>query len=119
MQLELFPEADPTGRSPHDPGAKLDAGKTRLGLVLGGFAAALEQVGRVGTYGVQKYTEDGWKSVPDGQARYTDAMFRHLLTEMEGEIFDPDTGLYHAAQTAWNALARLELMLKEEVNVDE
>lgn len=37
-----MPEHDPTGRSAHEPGAKLDAGKPRCGLVLGGFSRALE-----------------------------------------------------------------------------
>lgn len=106
-------ERDPNGKNPHDGGAKLDAGKNRLGLVLGGFARALTEVGRVGTYGAGKYTEDGWITVPDGDARYTDAMLRHLLAEMRGEDVDPDTGLLHAAHTAWNALARLDLMLRE------
>jgi len=30
--------------------------------------------------------------------------------------FDVETGLLHAAQEAWNALARLELILREEEN---
>jgi hypothetical protein len=39
-------------------------------------------------------------------------MGRHLIAEeIEGPI-DASTGLSHAAQTAWNALARLELMLR-------
>lgn len=105
-------ENDPNGFGPHTAGAKLDAGKNRLGLVLLGFARALEQVGRVGTHGATKYTDDGWVSVPDGERRYTDAMLRHLLREATGEEIDPDTGLHHAAQVCWNALARLELTLR-------
>lgn len=111
-------ELDPTGRDAHAPGAKLDAGKNRLGLVLGGFARALQEVGKVGTFGANKYTADGWRSVPNGQARYTDAMFRHLLKESEGEANDPDSELKHAAHAAWNALARLELALIEESELD-
>ena len=42
-------EADPNGRHPNEAGAKLDAGKNRLGLVLCGFARALQEVGKVGT----------------------------------------------------------------------
>ena len=106
-------EADPSGISPHTPGAKLDAGKNRLGLVLQGFANALEEVGRVGTFGANKYTDNGWMSVPNGHARYTDAAYRHLLKEAQGELLDPDSGLQHAAHAAWNALARLELKLRE------
>lgn len=110
--MNTFPELDPTGKDPHAPGAKLDAGKTRLGLVLGDFALALEQVGRVGTYGAKKYTDHGWISVSGGVERYTDAMWRHLLREATGEAVDFDTGLLHAAHAAWNALARLELAIR-------
>ena len=109
-------EQDPSGISPHTPGAKLDAGKNRLGLVLHGFAKALEEVGRVGTFGANKYTDNGWVSVPNGYARYTDAAYRHLMKEAQGELCDPDSGLQHAAHTAWNALARLELKLREYKN---
>ena len=106
-------ELDPTGKGQHEAGAKLDAGKNRLGLVLLGFARALDEVGKVGTYGAEKYTDDGWKQVVRGGDRYTDAMFRHLLAEqIEGEV-DSETELFHKAQMAWNALARLEWFLME------
>ena len=114
FELNVKSESDPTGRKPNDPGAKLDQGKNRLGLVMFGFSKALQAVGRVGTYGAQKYSDNGWMQVPDGAARYTDAMLRHLMSEAEGEEIDPSTGLMHAAQTAWNALSRLELMLREK-----
>lgn len=104
---------------PHVPGAKLDAGKNRLGLVLGGFAAALTQVGHIGTFGAGKYTPDGWKHVPGGVDRYTDALYRHLLAEAQGEETDPESGLPHAAHVAWNALARLDLMLKTDEKPSE
>lgn len=105
-------EADPNGKSQHEPGAKLDAGKPRVGLVLGCFARALLAVSAVGTYGAAKYTDDGWTSVPDGQRRYTDAMWRHLLADASGEHQDPESDQLHAAHVAWNALARLDLMLR-------
>ena len=105
-------EIDPSGKQPNELGAKLDAGKNRLGLVLGGFALALEKVGEVGTFGADKYTPNGWVSVPNGIDRYTDAMYRHLLKEAQGELIDPQSELFHAAHTAWNALARLDLMLR-------
>ena len=111
-------EADPNGKRPNEAGAKLDAGKNRLGLVLCGFARALQEVGRVGTYGANKYTDNGWMSVPDGERRYTDAMLRHLLREAAGEECDPDTGLHHAAHAAWNALARLDLALRKTHNTE-
>jgi len=108
-------ESDPHGTNPHAPGAKLDAGKNRLGLVLGSFADALWEVGKVGTYGANKYTDDGWRSVPGARGRYMDALYRHLLRAQSGELFDPDTQLLHLAHVAWNALALLHF----EVGDDE
>ncbi|MCP4595732.1 dATP/dGTP diphosphohydrolase domain-containing protein [Neptuniibacter sp.] len=107
-------ETDPSGKSQHEVGAKLDHGKNRLALVLGGFTNALQAVGEVGTFGANKYTDNGWKSVENGTERYTDAMLRHQFKEFAGEITDPDSEKMHAAHTAWNALARLELLLLEE-----
>lgn len=111
-QLPPKCESDPTGKDPHQPGAKLDAGKVEMGLILNGMPRALLQVARVATYGANKYTRDGWMSVPDGPRRYTDAMYRHLNAEARGEVHDADTQLEHAAHAAWNALARLELLLR-------
>ncbi len=105
-------ESDPNGKRQSEAGAKLDAGKNRMGLVLCGFARALQEVGAVGTYGANKYTDNGWIEVPDGERRYTDAMLRHLMREATGEVHDPDTGLHHAAHAAWNALARLDIALR-------
>lgn len=105
-------ERDPNGVDAHSPGAKLDAGKTEFGLILNGMPRALRQVARVATYGAHKYTRDGWLTVSDGPRRYTDAMYRHLNAEACGEVHDPDTQLEHAAHAAWNALARLELLLR-------
>ncbi len=93
-------------------GIKYDDGKNKLGLIFEGFSHALIEVGKVGTYGAVKYTEDGWVTVPDGRRRYTDAMYRHLMEEAGGDVVDSESGLLHAAHSAWNALARLELMLR-------
>jgi len=106
-------ELDPLGKSQHEEGSKLDAGKLRAGLMLEGFANALLAVSEVTTKGAAKYTPRGWETVPNGIERYTDAMVRHQLKELTGEKYDTDTGCLHAAQLAWNALARLELMIRE------
>lgn len=106
-------EKDPNGLNQHEPGAKLDYGKIKPALVMAGFARALTEVSEVATYGAEKYSPNGWAHVPDGVERYTNAMYRHLLQEETEGAIDSETGLYHAAQAAWNALARLELMLRE------
>lgn len=103
-------ETDPRGLKSGDPGAKFDAGKVRPSLILNAMPLAILAVAEVGTYGANKYSENGWKDVDNGIARYTDAMDRHRIKEGL-EVFDEDSNLRHAAQVAWNALARLELML--------
>ena len=107
------PEQDPTGRSSKDPGAKLDAGKVRMGLVLGGFANALTEVAKVGTFGAAKYSDNGWEQVPNAEGRYTDALLRHVFKHMNGEVVDPEWGLFHLAHAAWNVLAVLEKELEK------
>lgn len=112
-------ETDPTGRSAHSPGAKLDQGKVRPGLVLGGFARALWAVSEVGSFGAVKYTENGWVEVPNGQARYDDAGMRHWLKDKMGERVDNDSKLIHLAHDAWNALAVLDLELRKAERVSK
>ena len=109
-----FHEEDPNGLAANTPGAKLDAGKPRPGLVLGGFARALLAVTRIGTFGAIKYTDNGWMEVPNGQERYDDAKMRHWLYEKSGIETDPDSEELHAAHEAWNALARLDLIIRQK-----
>lgn len=103
---------DPLGKAQHEPGAKLDNGKNRLGLVLGGFSRAVEQVGLVGTFGAQKYSDNGWVEVPDGIRRYSDALLRHLMADLRGEALDRESGLPHLAHAAWCSLAILDLRMR-------
>lgn len=89
-------------------GLKFDAGKPDL-TFLREFSGALGEVCRVSEYGVRKYKKRGsWPTVPDGSRRYAAAMLRH---ELAGDAVDPESGLHHAAHVAWNALAKLQLML--------
>lgn len=92
----------------------MDAGKAAiLRGVIGYFPQALEAVAQVSAFGASKYTWNGWRSVPDGPARYGDALVRHLTKEFVEGANDSDSGLAHAAHAAWNALARLELLIAE------
>lgn len=105
---------DPLGKNAHEPGAKLDGGKLRPALVLSAFSRALEAVVRIGTDGATKYTDNGWLEVPEGQSRYEDAKVRHQLARYTGQLIDSDSGSLHLAHEAWNALAVLELYLRNE-----
>lgn len=96
-------------------GIKYDAGKPCAfrGLIQY-FPRACELVAAISTFGAKKYAWNGWENVEDGVARYSDAMVRHLIAEGKGEFMDPDSALPHAAHTAWGALARLELIIREQ-----
>lgn len=108
-------EQDPNGKKPHELGAKLDFGKAPIFRgVFDYFPRAVRAVAEVSAKGAAKYAWKGWEAVPDGVARYSDALGRHIIGEsIEGPI-DSDTGLLHKAQVAWNALAALELYLREQ-----
>ena len=112
-------EADPKGLDLHQPGSKGDLGKAPVfqGL-FNYFPAALEEVAKVSHFGSQKYSWGGWKTVEDGLNRYSDALGRHIIYEAQGEEFDQDSGLSHKAHAAWNALATLELYLRERKAID-
>lgn len=105
-------EKDPNGISPHEPGAKLDDGKSMPWLCVSGFSRALAAVADVTTKGARKYTPNGWMHVPNGQTRYMEAFGRHMLALGAGERVDADTGCLHQAQMIWNLLASLELELR-------
>lgn len=94
-------------------GRKDDAGKPRPTLVFGTMAQALAAVTEVAEYGAKKYAPDNWLLVPDGLQRYSDALLRHALAALRGEVLDPESGLRHTAHMAWCALAVLELRLRE------
>lgn len=114
VKQTLHTESDPTGKSPHEPGAKVDSGKVRMHLVTGGMARAIYAVAQIGTFGAAKYTDNGWVSVPDGFRRYEDAQQRHAAYRHMGEEFDPESGFAHLAHEAWNALAKLDLYLRQK-----
>ena len=112
-------EKDPHGLDPHEPGSKLDAGKPRIWeFVLGYFPNAIKAVAEVSEYGAKKYTSMGWSTVPDGPVRYTEALIRHAVDEAEAynwgppEAYVDQSGLWHDMQEAWNALAKLELRIR-------
>jgi len=92
-------------------GRKDDTGKVHLMKgFMQYFPNAIAEVARVSEFGARKYDWGNWKHVSGGEDRYTDALCRHLL--LPG--LDDESGLAHAAHTAWNAMARLELMLADK-----
>lgn len=114
-------EVDPNGVSPNEPGSKLDAGKSpvRRGL-LEYFPRACLAVANVSAAGARKYTWNGWEKVVDGINRYGDAEVRHICKaaiEGQEDPLAPGKDILHAEEEAWNAMARLELILREREKV--
>jgi len=101
---------------PDTKAVKFDDGKAPVyqGFI-NRFPRAIMGVALVSEYGFRKYgSYDGWERVPDGLNRYTDAKGRHMLLQsIEGPYDDGDSGLAHAAQEAWNAMARYEMLLRD------
>lgn len=109
-------EKDPYGKQDKEPGSKLDYGKIDVTRgCLHYFPRALRSVAELSEIGAKKYSWKGWESVPDGIHRYGAALGRHELC-IEGDYTrrDRDTGVLEATAVAWNALARLELILREQ-----
>ena len=80
---------------------KYDGDKPQMDLVP---LSSVYAVAQVLTFGAKKYSEDGWKDVPNARKRYTAAMLRHLTLLQEGEEIDEDSGLPHLDHVACNAL---------------
>lgn len=127
-QVPVTTETDPTGRSPHEPGAKTDKGKVDYTLIphefLEGIARMCEDEevrsglslmplnslgwkARLFARGAKKYSPNGWKEVPGGRARYIKAAYRHLVAHLRGEFLDKETKAPHLTSLSWNADAVL------------
>lgn len=102
------------GADLHAPGAKDDSAKIDPTLILDSMPRALMAVAEVGTFGANKYSRDGWLSVPNGEQRYAAAQDRHRFLRCSGEYVDSDSQLPHLYHEAWNALAKLELHLRNK-----
>lgn len=93
-------------------GRKDDGDKPLAAILYQDFPRALQAVIQVASFGARKYSRHNWLHVLEASTRYEDALHRHLLAA-QIEPVDPDSGLSHKAHAAWNALAILELELRE------
>lgn len=88
--------------------------------VLARFPLAVREIAKVSAYGCKKYSKPmgdmSYLELPNAYELYSDKVVRHMLDEaVQGPRNDADGGLLHAAQTAWNALARLEVFLRQRL----
>lgn len=105
-------------------GTKFDGGKTKLHLLP---FDALEEVGKVLTYGAAKYGEYNWRSGM-GYSRLMSAALRHIFAHMRGErynhepevlsedgtILHPATNYLHLAHAACDLLMLVNYILTGE-----
>ena len=103
------------------------AEKTAKAPIAGGvvnrFPRSMHMLAIVSQTGAKKHGVDTgdmtYLDIPGAYATYTDAMVRHVVDEeLEGPVNHKDGGLLHPAQVAWNALARLEVFLKNAEEPD-
>lgn len=86
-------------------GTKHDQGKPILGAVPPHAELA---VGRVLTFGSNKYARGNWDKVEDHENRYMDAALRHLNAHRRGELTDSESGESHLAHAACCILFMLD-----------
>jgi hypothetical protein len=91
-------------------GTKKDEGKNRLDLIP---FEALEEVGKVLTFGAQKYADHNWRGGLKW-SRCLGAAFRHLFAWARGVDKDEETGLSHLAHAACCVLFLLSYTLHPE-----
>lgn len=89
-------------------GVKKDDGKTMLALLP---FEALEEVGKVMTFGAIKYAAHNWRG-GFKWSRLISASLRHLFAFIRGEDKDPETGLSHLAHAACCILFLLTFVLE-------
>lgn len=82
-----------------DQSTKKDAGKLRMELIP---TSAMKSLGRVLTFGAEKYSPNSWKKVEAG--RYIGALLRHIVRFMDDPLGkDDESGLYHIEHILCNA----------------
>ena len=90
-----------TKSSQFTSGQKDDKEKNRLDLIEPEF---IEGVGRVLTFGANKYEPNNWQKVEDAEDRYYAAALRHLMAWRRGEKTDLESGISHLDHVACNIM---------------
>ena len=75
--------------------------------------SALDEVVKVLTYGAAKYDRFNWEHVED--IRYQAAALRHISSYMQGEKYDPETGINHLAHAICSLMFLVESDKKSDV----
>ena len=79
---------------------------------------AFVEVVRVYLHGCGKYAPRNWEKGLGFDSTF-DSLQRHAIAWYLGEDNDPDSGLMHMAQVAWNALALVAFQLRGRTDLDD
>lgn len=92
-------------------------GKVKLSLVEPEF---LIELAKVMEFGATKHGERSYQKdlIPSHQD-YMDALYRHLLAILSGELIDKESGLYHHAHIAANAMIALNIVKRVRLSITD
>lgn len=93
--------------TPKSEGRKNDSEKPPLNLI---SRIAMEEEAKVMAFGAQKYESWNW-SRGIAWSRVVGAGLRHLYAMADGELYDPETGLPHAAHARCCTAFLLDFMV--------
>jgi len=79
---------------------------------------AMVELVKVYLHGCGKYAPRNWEQGL-GFDNTFDSLQRHAIAWYLGEDHDPDSGLWHMSQVAWNALALLAFQLRGRTDLDD
>jgi len=101
-------------------GVKTDSHKVDISVLFKQFPRALTAVAEASAYGHNKYRETdkdmlNFTRVENAESRYRGALMRHERDRYTDGYLDSESNLPHIYHKAWNALAELEMHLK---NID-
>jgi hypothetical protein len=93
-------------------GLKYDNGKIKYNLIP---IECIEDLAKILTMGSEKYADNSWQQVENGEERYFAALMRHLVASRKGDKIDEESGLSHLAHAMCNVVFLLWLE-KNKVN---
>ena len=117
---EYFRKIEATYDTEPETGVKNDSGKLPYYIVLfKQFPLALQEVMKCSAAGNNKYhkTDKDWQNfarVEGADIRYKNAMLRHMSETGSVKDMEEYGGMTHEAAVVWNALADLEVSLRNK-----
>jgi hypothetical protein len=94
-----------------DKGLRYNEGKSRVDLIP---PDALLEVGKIYTYGANKYAPHNWEKGMNYSDMYA-SLQRHLLQFWDGETLDPESNQHHLTSVAFGVLGLLHFELNRDV----